>query len=43
MTKYQKNISKDIKYLIKFFNIDYRQAKNYLKDYQKAKKEDERA
>ena len=39
MTKYQRDISKDVKYLMKFFEIDYREARNYLKDFQKAKKE----
>lgn len=39
MNKHQRDVSKDIKYLMKFFKIDYRQAKNYLKAYKIAKKE----
>ena len=39
MNKHQRDISKDVKYLMKFFKIGYRQAKNYLKDYQVAKKD----
>ena len=38
MNKHQRDFSKDVKYLMIFLKIDYRQAKNYLKDYLKVKK-----
>jgi len=38
MNKHQSNLSKDVKYLVNFLGINYRQAKNYLKDYKNRKR-----
>ena len=38
MNKHQRDISKDAKYLAKFLEIKYTKAKNYLRAYQKERK-----
>lgn len=37
MNKHQRDISTDVKYIAKFFNIKYTKAKKYLRDYLVAK------
>lgn len=37
MNKFQRDISKDVKHLEKFFGIKYTQAKKYLRSYQEEK------